>query len=293
MAISTVHKKIKDIVRPIICSFDWIYYLILLIQKKISPINVLSEEETIKRLQNGCSISRFGDGEIEMILKKRDIHFQKYSDDLRSQLINVLNNNSDMLLIGMPPFVGNHKGKYYLKETFWWSRYLIFFNRRRDFIKYLSEDTLYGNAIFNRFFRFRKVSNENLYSRLNEIIKIWNNKNVLVVEGENTKLGLGTELLNTSKSISRVLIPNKDCFEKIEDIKEYVLNNNNIYDIVLLVAGPAASVLSYELCKNGVQSIDLGQINDPCNELIKSLGIIIEKPLTISEYEKQIGAKIS
>lgn len=67
-------------------------------------LNIMNSEDTIKYvMQHDCSIARFGEGELELILyKDKDLGFQKHSDGLAEKLKMVLNSNNERLLICIP-----------------------------------------------------------------------------------------------------------------------------------------------------------------------------------------------
>ena len=43
---------------------------------------------------------------------------------------------------------------------------------------------------------------------------MWNNIDVLIVEGEHTRFGVGNDLLAIAKGVERIICPDKNAFNK-------------------------------------------------------------------------------
>lgn len=85
---------------------------------------------------------------------------------------------------------------------------------------------------------------------------------MLIVEGEKSKLGVGNDLFDNSKSICRILCPQKNSYSVYHKIYDEVLKANKEKNkLVLLALGPTATVLAYDLCLVGIQAIDIGHID--------------------------------
>ena len=48
--------------------------------------------------------------------------------------------------------------------------------------------------------------------------KIWEKKDILLIEGEHSRLGIGNNLFNNSKSIKRILCPDINAFKVYDKI---------------------------------------------------------------------------
>lgn len=49
---------------------------------------------------------------------------------------------------------------------------------------------------------------------------IWDNRDIVFIEGEKSRLGVGNDLFDNARSIRRILCPPRDAFERLEDIKQ-------------------------------------------------------------------------
>lgn len=225
-------------------------------------INIKTIDATLDELINSKkSISRFGDGEVKWIFKDCNDSFQDNSNELSLALIRTIKNNNPNLMIGLSDSLKtidnlDSSGKKYAIN--FWSRYYF------QFRKYLSEEKQYYNAEISRPYMDYDKENIEVYIKyFNKIKKLWNNKDVLIVEGEKSYLGLGNDLFDGARSISRIECPSENAFNKydliISTIKNHIKRNH--YDIVLIALGPTATILSSDLCDYGIQSVDIGHID--------------------------------
>lgn len=223
--------------------------------------NVMNDEETLDYiLKNNCSIARFGDGEMNIILGNNIVWFQDYSNTIRERLIDITKTNNEKLLLCIPKVIYEKKMDNYTNgaKNFW--------KKHRFFIggfysKHFSGRGIIGDTNISRFYLGRKNKND-LDGYINKIKKIWDKRNLLIVEGYNSKLGIDNDLLNNANSIRRIICPNKNAFDSYEKIILSVENNYKKDDLVLIALGPTATILAAELClKYNIQSLDLGHID--------------------------------
>jgi glycosyltransferase family protein len=221
-------------------------------------LKVFSEEETLNEIiVNNKSISRFGDGEFELIFGN-SISFQKYNKTLSKKLIEVLNSNENNLLIGinirsvilnLNKFEEDSR-KYYIK----WLE-----NNKFRISKIINQSKNYYSSRISRFYiGYKNKTGSSKYIAL--IKKIWDKKDILIIEGDKTLLGIGNDLINNSNSIKRIICPNLNAFDFYDKIiNEVIKINKNI--LILIALGPTATVLSYDLSRLGYQAIDIGHID--------------------------------
>jgi glycosyltransferase family protein len=82
----------------------------------------------------------------------------------------------------------------------------------------------------------------------------------LIIEGEKSRLGVGNDLFNNSKSIKRILCPAENAFNVYDKII-YQTKKIDKSILILLALGPTSTVLAYDLYKLGFQVIDVGHID--------------------------------
>ena len=158
-------------------------------------LKVFSEEETLNEIIfNNKSIARYGDGEFSIIFGS-SIGFQKYNKILSKRLIEVLNSNENNLLIGIniltkrkyiERFTDNSK-KFYIK----WIE-----NNKIRIGKLLNKTKNFYSSLITRFYIEYKNKNKNKIKKYVSLIKkIWDKKDILIIEGENTKMGVDNNLI--------------------------------------------------------------------------------------------------
>lgn len=239
---------------------DYIYYIKDYIVCWIyNPPIVINSENTIQTIINQkASIARFGDGEFKLLNNIADLKFQKRSKELSCRLKDILSSNESKLLIGIPKVFTNDdlKIRTELSRTFWkkhLSRY------RLQWYKYLNKGQVYYNASFTRnYIAIKNKSNSANYFNL--VKKIWEDREVIIVEGKFSRVGVGNDLFSSCKSIQRILGPSEDAFEKYDKLLEFISLQDK-KKLIIIALGPTATVLTYDLYKIGFQVIDLGHLD--------------------------------
>lgn len=272
---------------------------------KRRKIKVASLEETIKKIKkDNCSISRFGDGEF-YIIEGNNIGFQKYNKTLSERLKEVFLSNDSNHFVCVTNALNPKNYKEYTKKQKKWIKNNF---KRTIFIrlKYFDYEKLYYNALISRF--WIPFKDKNRAKKVAESLKkVWQGRDVVIVEGEKTRMGVGNDLLDNTKSVKRILCPAENAFDKYNEILSACLEmpENSLF---LIALGPTATVLSYDLYKNGYQALDIGHIDleyewmkmgvneqvNLSNKYVNELngGNIVED-ISDNKYIKEIVAKIT
>ncbi|MBQ7666029.1 MAG: DUF1792 domain-containing protein [Synergistaceae bacterium] len=203
------------------------------------------------------SLSRYGDGEFGVITGDKGIFFQKYSEEFQDDLIKAFTDTNPNLLIGLPHIMFDTSKCNWHTKLFWevYSFYVL-----KKILPFIDLTKTYSSAFVARpFVSWHDKSSSK--SGFENIKRIWDKREIVIVEGEHVKLGVGTDLFSNAKSIRRILCPSENAYEKIERIKESIRRNVEHNTIMLGVLGPTASILASQLCSEGYQFIDIGQLN--------------------------------
>lgn len=89
---------------------------------------------------------------------------------------------------------------------------------------------------------------------------IWSEKDVVIVEGAGSRLGVGNDLLNEAKSVKRIICPIKDAFSKYKEILAECLKQDK-NSLFIMALGPTATVLAEDLSNNGYRALDMGHLD--------------------------------
>lgn len=219
-------------------------------------IRFMSDEEVVDSFLNGKSITRFGDGELRVMEKIPSDFFQENDNKLSDKLIDVVGRIDDNLIVCLPRPLKTFNGLNMSAKLFWISN--IYWNRRA-WKKYINLDRTYGNTQITR--PYIDCKNKEVVERKFENLKrIWNNKNICIIEGRNTHFGEGNDLLENTKKIKRILASPKNAFREFDEILIKAKKVNS--DFIFLVAlGPTATVLVSELAQLGRVAFDVGHLD--------------------------------
>lgn len=218
---------------------------------------VLNLEDSLNYIiENQCSISRYGDGEIK-IATGRPLVFQKVSERMQKMMQDSLEIPVDNHVVCIPDVFGkmNYTNKAGQAH---WEHHMA--HNRQLWYSFLSKDRLYLDAFISRFYTsyFEKEKCRRLF---NLTKRIWDKKNLLIIEGEKSRLGVGNDLFDNVNSIQRILAPNTDAFDFYDEIIEKALEFRKEDVLILLALGPTASILAWDLAKHGYWAIDIGHID--------------------------------
>ena len=90
--------------------------------------------------------------------------------------------------------------------------------------------------------------------------QLWKGRDLLLVEGCTSRVGVGNDLFAEANSIKRIICPSKDAWSQYGEILESIMKYAEDR-LILIMLGPTAKVLAYELSMRGYQAIDLGHID--------------------------------
>jgi glycosyltransferase family protein len=230
--------------------------LISLLTKKPT---ILPVEDTVNKIiESRCSVSRFGDGEFHLLLQNKDLKFQQRSNELSKRLKEVLVSEEENLLICIPKvFTSQDLIKRTQKSKAFWKDHVA--NYRLLWYRHLKNDKTYYDSTFTRnYIAINDKSKTNKY--FERVKEIWRNRDLLIIEGRFSRLGVGNILFDNVNSIERIIAPNEDAFNSyikiLEEAKRHDRNR-----LVLIALGPTATILAYDLHKLGFQAIDIGHLD--------------------------------
>lgn len=219
--------------------------------------NIRNIDETIDTLiKNRYSVARFGDGELG-IINERSINFQESNILLANRLKEIIKSKDNQIMICIPralidTSIYNKEAKYF------WDEHLKI--GRMAWYKVIDLKKIYFDTKFTRLYMDYKDKDKSK-EWFERIKKVWSNKDIVIVEGDKSRLGVGNDLFDECKSIKRVLAPSKNAFYQYSNILDYILKNVDNDKMILIALGPTATVLAYDLSRYGYQAIDIGHID--------------------------------
>ena len=262
---------INYIFKKIRLFFEAIYYDVKYksTSDKRQGIQILNCNDSIKYVKdNKCSVSRFGDGELSMIFnqydsKDRKSGFQIFDRTLAKRLENILKEGGNPKInhiVGLPGCMlispsymtgGAHR---------FWKRYAV--NNIDLLNKFINRNSKYIDSTFSRFYieYKNKKNSENIYKCIKSI---WTNRDIVIIEGEKTRMGVGNDLFSNAISVKRILGPSINAYEKYDEILNLIIEkvSPNSDKLILLALGMTATILARDLANFGYQAIDIGHVD--------------------------------
>ena len=241
--------KIKNILASFVC---------FLYEKGIlhNSMRVHTIDETIDELlSTEKSMVRFGDGEIVMI-KGVDLMLQKASPEIGEGLAKILAYPWDDLMVTIPGIFDTLSDHHKASRKFW-QDHLLFC--RKTYEKYCNPNKVYYTTFISRCYYFGQDRSlcDGWFAKIR---KIWENRDIIIVEGTRTHNGVGNDLFDSASSIERIICPPSDAYGALPKI----LNECLRYDkdrMFLLSVGVAAKFLAVELFQRGYRVLDIGNMD--------------------------------
>lgn len=243
----------KERIKQILASFIFLLY-----QKRIleNPINVCSIRETVDiLLSSGKSLIRMGDGEIKLVQGK-GIPNQDADIFLQEKLKYILSCEEENLLVALPN-IFKDVSMFVPQSQKFWKEHLLFL--RKVYNKNCKSNKVYYDAFFSRpyiMYRDRTHCRE----LFDTIRKIWEDVNIVFVEGEVSHNGVGNDLFENAAVIERIICPSENAYAAYDKILEACMKLSKEV-LIAMSLGAAGKVLALELIRQGYRVIDVGSLD--------------------------------
>jgi len=244
---------VKRFLKDIVAQIDYSLYRAGI---KKCDIQVYTVEETIEELiHTDKSMIRFGDGEITMI-RGRNLVLQQVEPKVVEGLKRLLSYEHEGMLVTIPEIFDDLS--IYRKESRqFWKDHLLF--GRKIYERYCNPAKKYYNTSISRFY-YALEDKGRCGQWIEGIRQIWKGRDVVVVEGERTHNGVGNDLLDTARSVERIIGPSTQAYAKVDEIlaccKEYPKDR-----LFLISLGVAAKFLAEKLFLEGYRALDIGNLD--------------------------------
>lgn len=227
----------------------------LILERKWPP-DIMDKKRTLDYiLESGCSVGRFGDGEASLMVCV-PIGFQKASLRLRKELIEIARQDDPGFLVCIPLQLID-KSQLTPDARKWWDSNLKLMGR--VWRRYFSNGAVFGDTEITRPWIATQNIGISQYC-FDSLERLWEGKDILIIEGEKSRVGVGNNFFCKAKSISRILCPPKNAYSHVDDIFRAAVQFPKS-SLILLALGPTATVLAYRLYKEGYRTIDIGHLD--------------------------------
>ena len=219
-------------------------------------IKVLGILDTLNYIMaHNSSVARFGDGEMD-IITGHSIPYQDYDENLANELKEIIRSESNESLVICLSDVFERLDRYNQSAVDFWKQHL---NNNYVHYKSLCKAPWYGSTFISRpYMDLVDKSLSNMYFK--NIKNLWDERDILIVEGVNSRSSVGNDLFDNANSVERIICPSKNAYSKIDEI-ELLIEKHAENKLVLLILGPTAKVLAKRLSIKKIQAIDMGHID--------------------------------
>lgn len=135
----------------------------------------------------------------------------------------------------------------------------LLIKERRRWLGLIDLDRIYYNAFFSRCYNMFE-DKQNCGKWFEKIKNIWKNQDILIIEGQYSRLGVGNDLFEGARSIKHILGPAQNAYDEYEKILQEAQRYSS-GKLILIALGMTATVTAYDLAKLGFWAIDIGHID--------------------------------
>lgn len=220
------------------------------------PITVRPIPETLDFIaEHHASVARFGDGEMDMMVG-HSIPYQDYDPTLAAELMTIYQRPSDEDFVVCQSDVFEDLERYNGTAQQFWRGHLAHYE---SFYRKWSTNPWYGSTFISRPYidLADKTPSAAYFAQLQSL---WQGRDILIVEGQTSRSGVGNDLFAQARSITRIIGPSRNAYSRI-DALEAAVHAHGRGKLVLLMLGPTAKVLAYRLAWAGFWTIDIGHID--------------------------------
>ena len=220
---------------------------------------VIGMAETIATIkERRASIARYGDGEFDIIWGRTE-GYQGKDMVLSARLKEILRKNdlSDRFLVALPDCFGALDHFIPAAQQHWQIR---LDKERIRWVRLLNTKAPYYQAQITRFY-FDWADKSQCQQWYDGLKRIWQDEHVLLVEGDKSRVGVGNDLFDNAASVRRLLCPAENAFSAYDQILAAVRQHATKDDLIFMALGPTATVLAYDLFREGYWAFDAGHID--------------------------------
>lgn len=211
-----------------------------MLEKPLDIIQVKGIDETLDYIiEHNSSLVRFGDGEVNLMWGL-PIPYQNHDLELANQLKHIVGLESDEKLVVCLPDAFDDRFVFTWWATPFWKEHM---NVYMDFYKELCKGSWYGSTFISRpYIDYEDKSKAK--GQFEKLKSIWENRDILIVEGITSRSGVGNDLFDKVKSVKRIICPSHNAYSVVDNIQEEIMKHAE-NRLILCMLGPTAKVLSY------------------------------------------------
>ena len=162
-------------------------------------------------------------------------------------------------IVGIPYYLKNVDGTVKITRAFWGDFIRKFGKRLRPL---LSSNRTYIDTQISRFY-IEYYDRDRSTRQLQMLKRIWDGRDVVIVEGNQSRTGVGNDLYDNAKSLQRILGYSTNGFSHYDKMLHAITSHIKPEEgkLIILSYGPTATILAYDLAKLGYQAVDIGHLD--------------------------------
>jgi len=211
-------KRLKELLRTIYHFLKRVvYYHYYQDFLRKSHFTVKTSDETVDYIiANRVCVSRFGDGEYA-VMNGGGNGMQDADEKLGERLREVLNSSLPNHIVCLPYAFVSAKHMTADARDFWYPNCGKW--QRSSILNLTNSKHIYYDASFTRFYiDFKDKSMERIGAFVEKLKRIWYARDLLIVEGTYSRLGVGNDLFDNARSLRRLICPAHGAFSKYDEI---------------------------------------------------------------------------
>ncbi len=217
--------------------------------------NIKNSTETIDVIiRERVSFCRFGDGEFSLI-DGESIGFQKADTRLTKRLLEIIRSNDKQILIGIPYcYYSSAEDLREFPKRFirtWVARH-----RRQITSLTIPGKQYYDTACTQLYALYQAYDFRKYFARIKEI---WHDRDLTIICGDSVFTKIEVNIFDNAKSLDYQFAPSSNAFEMYDELLKQAMRIDR-NRLVIIILGPTATVLAYDLAKQGYQALDFGHI---------------------------------
>lgn len=234
-------------------------YFYELMDEKIWKPQILDVPSAVKKiLDSGKSFCRLGDGECQLMMG-RHINFQEYDVELAEKLKQILSDDETDCCVGIPRYYWYPLDDVERNTNEYHKRYYIFNipPYRKFYNEHLSRKKFYIDACLGGYMSQKSL--QFCEERFDLLKTLFRGKKLVFVAGETVFRDITYDFFAEAAEKKFISAPRINAWKFFAQIMELCLTYPKDYTFVLIL-GPTATVLAYELSKHGYTAYDVGHL---------------------------------
>jgi hypothetical protein len=176
------------------------------------------------------------------------IYYQERSLPLQAELKRILRSTRDDCLIGIPDVFGNNDRMRPMARDYWEGELRPF---RHNYHRALDLKKTYYDSFASRIYKDLE-DKAPARRRFEQWQRVWEGKDLVIIEGALSRLGVGNDLFSNARRVRRILGPAENAYSQYNELLAAALACESSA-LFILALGPTATVLSYASVRTVVE----------------------------------------